>query len=253
MKQEDVLILHGGRVRADAEGVDDAVGLHDLQHELPFGFRDGFPGAAQRRMPAPAGVILLERPVTTAEDSRLLAVCSDGRPDVAGRHHQQRNLLAKTFGDGDGAREQGLLVVAENLLGGKIVGGGAEPADAGGHHDHVLFVGVGALQHPAQVGQRVVVADRNQHVAGADAEGFALDACRVCSSWNCSFICCVRRERVCCGSPFRRTVKISEEDHRKDHAADRGDRFGEQIHDGGGEQHHDDRSQSDRDFDASRW
>src|SRR5208282_719371 len=40
MQQYHVLVLHGGRVRADAEGVNDAVGLNNLQYELPFGFRD---------------------------------------------------------------------------------------------------------------------------------------------------------------------------------------------------------------------
>ena len=47
MKQGDVLILHGGRVWTDAEGVDDAFGLDDLEYKLLFGFGYGFPGAAE--------------------------------------------------------------------------------------------------------------------------------------------------------------------------------------------------------------
>src|SRR4030081_2235981 len=47
MKQGDVLVLHGGRVWTDAEGVDDAFGLNDLQHKLLFWFRYGFPCAAE--------------------------------------------------------------------------------------------------------------------------------------------------------------------------------------------------------------
>src|SRR3979411_837636 len=47
MKQGDVLVLHGGRVWTDAEGVDDTFGLNDLQHKLLLWFRYGFPGAAE--------------------------------------------------------------------------------------------------------------------------------------------------------------------------------------------------------------
>ena len=46
MEQDDVFVLHGGCVRTDAEGVDDAVGLNDLQDKLAFGFRYGLPGSA---------------------------------------------------------------------------------------------------------------------------------------------------------------------------------------------------------------
>jgi hypothetical protein len=98
-------------------------------------------------------VILLERPVTTAEDSRLWAVWAMADQGVASRHDEQGNLLAEAFGYRDGAGEQGLLVIAEHLLGGKAVGGGSELADAGGHDDYVLLVSVGAIEHPLEVVQ----------------------------------------------------------------------------------------------------
>ena len=41
-----------------------------------------------------------------------------------------------------------------------------------------------------------------------------------------------------------------EKDNRKNQAAHRGHRLGEEIHDGGGQQNHADRGQSDRDFDS---
>src|SRR5450631_749191 len=177
MQQDDVLVLHGGRVRADAEGVDDAVGLNDLQYKLPFGFRYGFPCAAQSEG------LLGSRHLTgeAGDDAGGLEVMRglrDGRPGIARRDHEERDLLADTFGDGDGAGEQSLLVIAEHLLGGKAVRGGPELADAGGHDHHVLFVGVGMFQHPAEMGQGVVVAYRNEHVAGADADAFPLHAFR---------------------------------------------------------------------------
>src|SRR6202795_59044 len=174
MKQGDVLVLHGGRVRTDAEGVDDAFGLNDLQHKLLLGFRYGFPSAAE-------GERLLGGSHFAGEAGgyggglEVVGGLGDGRPGIASRDYQERDPLADTFGDGDGAREQGLLVIAEDLLAGKTVGGGSELADAGGHDDDVLFARVGMLQHPAQVIQSVVVAYGHQHVAGPDAERAAVD------------------------------------------------------------------------------
>src|SRR5208282_1219852 len=249
MKQLDVLVLHGGRVRSDTEGVDDAVGLHDLQQELPFRFRYGFPGAAQGE-----GLLGGSHFAGEAADhgGRLEVVggLSDGRPRVTSWDHEERDPLADTFGHGDGACEQGLLVIAEDLLGGKTVSGGAELADAGGHYNHVLFVRVGALQRPAEVVQRVVVADRDEHVAGADADSFTLDG-----------FCQLQLELLL---HLRRIVSVfapvhsfgegedSEEDDGKNQAAHRGHRLGKEIHDRGGEQNHPDRGQSDRDLDPKQ-
>jgi len=63
-----------------------------------------------------------------------------------------------------------LLVVAENLFGGEVVGSGAELAYAGRHHDDVLLFRVDALERPLQMIQGVVIADRNHHVAGTDSQ-----------------------------------------------------------------------------------
>src|SRR6266849_2654068 len=145
MKQGDVLVLHGGRVGTDAEGVDDAFGLNDLEYKLLFGLGYGFPRAAE-------GECLLGGAHFAGDaggDSGRLEVVGglgNGRPGVASWDHQERDPLADTFGDGDSAREQGLLVVAENLLTGKTVSGGSELAYSGGHDDHVLFARVGMLQ-----------------------------------------------------------------------------------------------------------
>src|ERR1700674_3724680 len=174
MKQGDVLVLHGGGVWTDAEGVDDAFGLNDLQYKLLFGFRYGFPSAAE-------GERLLGGSHFAGEaggDRGGLEVVSglgDGRPWITSRDYQERDPLSDTLCDGAGSREQILLVIAEDLLAGKTVGGGSELADAGGHDDDVLFARVGMLQHPAQVIQSVVVANGHQHVAGADAERAAVD------------------------------------------------------------------------------
>src|SRR5260370_1695522 len=174
MKQGDVLVLHGGRVWTDAEGVDDAFGLNDLQYKLLLGFGYGFPCAAGCR--GWVGGTHFEGDAS-GDGGRLQVVggLGDGRPGVASRDHEERDPLADTFGDGDGAREQGLLVVAKNLLAGKTVSGGPELAYSGGHDDHVLLARVGMLQHPAQVIQSVVVADGHQHLAGPDAERAAVD------------------------------------------------------------------------------
>src|ERR1700730_9136699 len=111
MKQGDVLILHGGRVWTDAEGVDDAFGLDDLEYKLLFGFGYGFPGAAE-------GERLFGSAHFAGDDGvdggRLKVVVgwADGRPVVASGDNQQGDPLADTFGDRDGARKQGLLIVA---------------------------------------------------------------------------------------------------------------------------------------------
>jgi len=124
VKQDDILILHVGVWGTDAEGVDDAVGLNDLQQELLFGFRYGFPSAAQ---------------VKAARRSSFCWRAGDGRRRTRGCGRSGRwptrvakpappgaKSFAHTFGDRDGAREQGLLVVAEDLFGGKAVSGASE-------------------------------------------------------------------------------------------------------------------------------
>src|SRR5437660_12876301 len=84
-------------------------------------------------------------------------------------------MFAKALGDVHRPREQLLLVLAENLLGGEIVGGGAELAYPGRHHDNVLLFGVDPLQRPLQVVERVVVANRDEHISGANTETAAVD------------------------------------------------------------------------------
>src|SRR5260370_5616768 len=101
MKQGDVLILHGGRVWTDAEGVDDAFGLDDLEYKLLFGFGYGFPCAAEgerllggRHFAGEAG--------GDGGGLEVVGGLGDGRPGVASRDHEERAPLADTFGDGDG-------------------------------------------------------------------------------------------------------------------------------------------------------
>src|SRR5258707_8866236 len=128
MKQGDVLVLHGGRVRTDAEGIDYACGLNNLQYKLLFGFGYGFPCAAEGERLLGGGHFTGD---AGGDGGRLQVVgrLRDGRPGVASRDHEERDLLADTFGDGDRAREQGVLVIAENLRAGKAVRGGPELAD----------------------------------------------------------------------------------------------------------------------------
>src|SRR5438445_12474034 len=84
-------------------------------------------------------------------------------------------MLAEALGDVYCPREQLLLVLAEDLLGGKIVSRGAELADASRHHDDVLLLRVDPLQRPLQVVERVVVANRDEHISGANTETAAVD------------------------------------------------------------------------------
>ena len=89
MEQEDVLILHGGRVGTDAEGVDVAVWDARPGAQTAVWVRVWLPRRCPRSKACSAVVILLETPATTAEDSRLLRGLHDGRPGVASGHHQQ--------------------------------------------------------------------------------------------------------------------------------------------------------------------
>src|SRR5580658_8191369 len=174
MKQNDVFILHGGGVGTDAESVDVAIGLDDLEYELLFGFRDGFPSGAELESLLGGGHFAGE----SGDDGggfEVVGGLSDGGPGIAGGDDEKGNAFAETFGDGNGAGEEGLLVIAENLLRGKAVGGGTELADAGGHDDDILLAGVAVIEHPAQVIQSVVIADGYEKVAGTNAERVAFD------------------------------------------------------------------------------
>src|SRR2546428_12169555 len=84
-------------------------------------------------------------------------------------------MLAEALGDVYCPREQLLLVLAEDLLGGKIVSRGAELADASRHHDDALLLRVDPLQRPLQVVERVVVTNRVEHISGANTETAAAD------------------------------------------------------------------------------
>src|SRR5438094_10657145 len=84
-------------------------------------------------------------------------------------------MLAEALGDVYCPREQLLLVLAEDLLGGKIVSRGAELSDASRHHDDVLLLRVDPLQRPIQVVERVVVTKRDRHSSGANTETAAVD------------------------------------------------------------------------------
>ena len=48
MHQVHVFALHRRRVRANAEGVDFAIRMHQLQYELAFGFGRRFPGLSEQ-------------------------------------------------------------------------------------------------------------------------------------------------------------------------------------------------------------
>src|SRR5579872_182468 len=75
MHQVHVFRLHGRRMWSDAVGIYLQVRIDDLHHELPLGFRR-ISHARPSSKACSCVVILLETPVTTAEDSRLLAVCT---------------------------------------------------------------------------------------------------------------------------------------------------------------------------------
>ena len=75
MNEVDVLGLQGWRMGPYVECVDFAVWTHHLKNKLAFRLGHGFQ-ACPRKKACSCEVILLERPETTAEDSRLLAVCT---------------------------------------------------------------------------------------------------------------------------------------------------------------------------------
>ncbi len=173
----------------------------------------------------------------------------DGGPDITGRDHEQGNFLAETLGDGDGACEQGLLVVAENLLGNQIVSSRAKAADAGGHDDDILVADVEFFQGPAQVDQGVVIAHGNQHVATANVKAFALNG-----------IALQQLElvvHVVVGRGFLLSIgelgdgEDEEENRGKCDAADGGDGLGEKVDECRGEQDHGDRGHAEGDLVAS--
>src|SRR5882757_1901943 len=82
-------------------------------------------------------------------------------------------MLTDALGHRHRASKQSLLVIAENLLHGEIVSGGAKSADASGHHHDVLLARVDSFESPSQMGERVVIAHRHQHVTATNVQGGA--------------------------------------------------------------------------------
>src|SRR5882672_6454827 len=155
-------------------------------------------------------------------------------------------MFSDTFGHRHCAGEQSLLVVAEDLLHREIVGGGSESADAGGHHDDILLTRVNSFERPAQVSQRVVVAHRHQYVTAANVEGGTFHRIAL-EELELVF------HRLLCQRGFSIVHAFGngedyEEDDRKRYSSNRGDRFREQVHDGGCEQHQEYGSQANRDL-----
>src|SRR5438876_542931 len=85
-------------------------------------------------------------------------------------------MFAKALGDVHRPREQLLLVLAEDLLGGKIVSRGAELADASRHHDDVLLLRVDPLQRPLQVVERIDTKEQDIVVMSARVSQFGAAA-----------------------------------------------------------------------------
>ena len=159
-------------MRADAEGLHFHVWPHHLKDKLPLGFRHRFPG------PAHAEGLLLRRHLGGKSGHHggtfeLVGDLHDRRPHIARRHHYQRDGFAEAFRDRYRFGEQGLLEVAEYLFHGEVVFGAARASKPAREHHHVVLDGIHAIQRPAQLIERVVIAHRHQRVARADADGIA--------------------------------------------------------------------------------
>ena len=181
----------------------------------------------------------------------MLAVCTIADQGSRAGTTRSETCLAEIFRDRDGAGEQLLLVVAENLLRGQIVGGGAELADAGRHHDNVLFLGVDALQRPLQVVQRVVIADRHHHVARTQCPGSVRSTVSLCSRLEV-FLHVLFGERMLAAVDALGDGEDQERTRGKGHAAMVAIDLVNRFTMASAKQHQKNRRQSDRNFDGRR-
>src|SRR6476646_10305930 len=238
----DILGLPGGRVRADAVSFNRGIRPDKLEHKLTFGFGHGFPCLSQTE-----GLFFTGHFAGQAGDNggrfQRVGGLHNGRPDVARRYHQQRDGFTVAFGDGNGLGEQSLLVVAEDLLHGQVIFSAAVSGKARFHDHNVLLMGVSDFQSPAQVVQRIGVADRDQHVAGTNLHGFTLNGLLVVKLkvffhllFNVTELAFVH---------VLGDGEDEEESEREDQTCHRGHLFGEQVHNRRGEQYQMHRGQAD--------
>ncbi len=170
--------------------------------------------------------------------------------DVARRYDEQLDRLAVPLGDRNDPREQQLLVVGEQPLFAQVAEPGVGPLQQPHRHDDdVALAGVGVVERPVQVLQRVVIAHRHQQVAGARGQLAEADVARR------QHLELIEMGRLACGPPAGgRPLGEDEpgvEDQREGDAGDRGQLFREQVGGRDGEQRQRDHTQTDGQLDSA--
>src|SRR5581483_9797887 len=158
----------------------------------------------------------------------------------------QRNVFTVALGDADALGEERLLMVTEYLLAREIDLAATWSSESRGEDDYIILSCVGTLQHPPQLQQGVVVANRDQCAIWAHADSFTLDALFMEQLEVLLHLLFGVLELLCIrvfgdGEDY-------EERGGEDHSADGRYLLGREIHQRGGEQHHEYRKQSKGDF-----
>ena len=163
---------------------------------------------------------------------------------IHGRHHQQFHRLALALGDGHYMAEELALVLAEDLLLGQVVLGGAGGDGAHRHHHNVVPAQVRLEQDLLEMVHGAIVADGHQNAARAGVNRRRIDLRLVV---EIEFF-----ERFLVAM-FALVDELGnreqeEEHHHERDAVDGGQLLGEQVGDGGGAEDQCRQAEADRDF-----
>src|SRR5438445_7952143 len=97
----------------------------------------------------------------------------DAIPQIVCGNHSEADGLASLFGHGKRLGEELLLYAAEKLVGLEFVfARSRSPQEPDMEHDNIAAPWLNAIQHVSKMIERVVIAYRNENVAGARSHRF---------------------------------------------------------------------------------
>src|SRR5689334_19035845 len=144
-------------------------------------------------------------------------------------------MFPETFSDAYGLGKEFLLVIAEDLLSREIKFSTACAGEPSSQHHHVCLFGVGVLQHPPKLRERVDVTHSDQNSSRFDTHSFTFNRVLMQQLEMLAHRDLRVRELPGVG-PFR-DCEDDKEGSRKDDPCNRRYALSEEIYDGGGQQY----------------
>src|SRR5438445_5206977 len=136
------------------------------------------------------------------------------------------NGLSLLLRQGQGAREEGLLFGAEELLRFQLVFSGiSAPQEPEVERDNILAAGIDAIKRRSKVIKRIVIADHYQHITRPDSESLRSE---IVARLDVELIEFGTLTSTLAGHFFR-DLEDREEDDCESNAGNRRDLFGKEI------------------------